>query len=580
MTDTAIPVIDKPLLYRFLASDVALHDLGLLTGNRQQDRATAAILGQLADMALRQDTRWLSYSRRSNWYSGRTAGYLRDTPLSYRTVTKAVDMLDAAGLIEHEKARPSSPAKVERRWQSRFRAKPEAMRRARALQIEAIVADLLLRDAEGFPVPLPDTERVGRMRQQIRHINDMLTGVHMGGPDLTPCGNYMNTGTGVLVPVSFRLTRIFNGDLNHGGRAYAPYQNLPRDVRERCTLNGAPVVRVDHDCLHPQLLYAQAGVDFDPTRDDAYDVPGWQRPLAKRAFNIMVNARTPDAARSRICFELGKLHGDTHCAAAMGAGARRYWAWHSLKEAHGREADALIEAIRLRHPRIVDAFGSGAGLRLQNVDAGMTLSVTNTLLKRAIPTLPIHDENMAPANYQSRLQEVMTDALAKVKNAFISKAGLCTPKTAVSCGVSGALLSHYGTSPRPALVAGPGPSIQHGTATTHSPARLSVVASGSSDDFAANNGAGAQIGHFYSINSFNLFPVAGADEALGDYRAGILPPPARAAVRHAMRAQGLTQARLAKRMGVSRPQLVNALRGRFGLSEGPARALVQWASAA
>jgi hypothetical protein len=484
-------------------------------------------------------------------------------------VTKAVDMLDAAGLIEHEKARPSSPAKVERRWQSRFRAKPEAMRRARALQIEAIVADLLLRDAEGFPVPLPDTERVGRMRKQIRHINDMLGGVHMGGPGLTPCGGYMNTGTGVLVPVRAHLCRIFNNDLNHGGRAYALYQNLPRDVRERCTLNGAPVVRADHKCLHPQLLYAQAGVDFDPTRDDAYDVPGWQRQLVKTAFSVLVNASSPDAARSRICFELGKLHGDTHCAAAMGAGAGRHWAWHRLKEAHGREADALIAAIRLRHAPIAHAFGSGAGLRLQNIDAGMTLSVTNTLLKRGIPTLPIHDENMAPANYESLLQEVMADALTKAKNALMSKAGLCTPKTAVSCGVSGALLSHYGTSSRVALVAGPGPSNQHGTATTHSPACLSDEKKGLGKNWPISQ-----------LQAFNLFPVAGADEALGDYRAGILPPPARAAVRHAIRAQGLTQAKLAMCVGVSRPQLVNALRGRFGLSEGPARALVQWAQAA
>ena len=176
---------------------------------------------------------------------------------------------------------------------------------------------------------------------------------------------------------------------------------------------------------------------------------------------------------------------------------------------------------------------------------------------------------MAPANYESRVQEVMADALTKAKNAFISKAGLCTPKTAVYCGVSGALLSHYGTLPRPALVAGPGPSNQHGTATSHSPARLS--------DEKKGLGKNWPISH---LQAFNLFPVAGADEVLRDYRAGILPPPARAAVRHAMRAQGLTQARLAKRMGVSRPQLVNVLRGRFGLSEGPARALVQWAQAA
>jgi hypothetical protein len=119
------------------------------------------------------------------------------------------------------------------------------------------------------------------------------------------------------------------------------------------------------------------------------------------------------------------------------------------------------------------------------------------------------------------------------------------------------------------LVAVPGPSIQHGTVTTHSPARLSDEKKGLGKNWPISQ-----------LQAFNLFPVAGADEVLRDYQGGVMPPPARAAVRHAMRAQGLTQARLAKRVGVSRPQLVNALRGRFGLSAGPARALVQWAQAA
>jgi len=40
----------------------------------------------------------------------------------------------------------------------------------------------------------------------------------------------------------------------------------------------------------------------------------------------------------------------------------------------------------------------------------------------------------------------------------------------------------------------------------------------------------------------------------------------RAALRHELRARDLTQKRLARQVGLSRPQLTNLLRGRFGTS--------------
>ena len=42
--------------------------------------------------------------------------------------------------------------------------------------------------------------------------------------------------------------------------------------------------------------------------------------------------------------------------------------------------------------------------------------------------------------------------------------------------------------------------------------------------------------------------------------------PIRAAIRHEIEARGLSQAHLAREVGLSRPQLTNLLVGRFGIS--------------
>ena len=55
-------------------------------------------------------------------------------------------------------------------------------------------------------------------------------------------------------------------------------------------------------------------------------------------------------------------------------------------------------------------------------------------------------------------------------------------------------------------------------------------------------------------------------EALAAYLGGIMPEPVRDHVRGCWRASGLPQERIARLAGISRPQLANALQGRFGLS--------------
>ena len=63
---------------------------------------------------------------------------------------------------------------------------------------------------------------------------------------------------------------------------------------------------------------------------------------------------------------------------------------------------------------------------------------------------------------------------------------------------------------------------------------------------------------------------------LASYRRGRLPFDVATAVRAELRAHGVTQDELAALLGISQPQLANALAGRFGLSPDPAARLLAW----
>ncbi|KQT88881.1 hypothetical protein ASG60_21600 [Methylobacterium sp. Leaf469] len=63
------------------------------------------------------------------------------------------------------------------------------------------------------------------------------------------------------------------------------------------------------------------------------------------------------------------------------------------------------------------------------------------------------------------------------------------------------------------------------------------------------------------------------------YLGGVMPPELTLAVRAAQRARLVTQETVARQIGVSRPQLANALQGRFGLSQSAAANLMRWLEA-
>lgn len=66
---------------------------------------------------------------------------------------------------------------------------------------------------------------------------------------------------------------------------------------------------------------------------------------------------------------------------------------------------------------------------------------------------------------------------------------------------------------------------------------------------------------------------------LAQYAGGVLPDALVRAVRNAQRVRQMTQEAVARQIGISRPQLANALQGRFGLSRSAAANLMTWLAA-
>jgi hypothetical protein len=236
---------------------------------------------------------------------------------------------------------------------------------------------------------------------------------------------------------------------------------------------------------------------------DAYEIDGWGRPLVKRAFNIAVNAYTEAAAVRAIAQEIG------------GQGAHT-------------KASELLQAIRAKHQPIAGYFGSGAGLRLQRRDADLAQRVMLRLYEQNIVVLSIHDSFITKARHAPSRDQAMDDELKKLLAKLAP-----TTRMIVPSGTYAESVPHNGID----IAAGP-------------PGCPPLVLLVSERAFTFGG----------------LAPFEVSTSSLTAWADGVAPEPVRLALRHEIAARGITQGCLAREIGLSRPQLTNVLRGRFGAS--------------
>lgn len=239
-----------------------------------------------------------------------------------------------------------------------------------------------LRDENKILIQYTDTQRT----RGIRKILETANGVN-GGAEIV-YGRYKLNPTLYAI---FRRKFTLYGRLHT--RGYRHYQGLGEDQRSQITINGELVVELDYSGLHPRMLYAAEGIQYDGDPYSAVDDRPQARPFLKIILLSILDSENETKAESAANFWLRDNHEEREALADIGI----------------TRARPLIDAFKEAHAPIAHYFcqGGETGLKLMNKDSKIALAIVGHFANRQIPILAVHDSFIVQAKYGDALKEVM-----------------------------------------------------------------------------------------------------------------------------------------------------------------------------
>lgn len=193
------------------------------------------------------------------------------------------------------------------------------------------------------------------------------------------------------------LVAVFLDNFKLYGRLHTKgkdhYQGLPKEDRKEITINGERCVELDFTALHPYLLYAKEGIQYD---NDPYSViidNPIARPFLKLVLLYMINAKNERIAERAANFWFVKKNPDIELMHQIGI----------------TRAKPIIDEIMLKHHRIAHYLCNGRenGLKIMNFDSKIALEVIKYFGERKMPILAIHDSFIVQEKYENDLKDVM-----------------------------------------------------------------------------------------------------------------------------------------------------------------------------
>lgn len=217
--------------------------------------------------------------------------------------------------------------------------------------------------------------------------------------DVTLYGNH-------LIPF---CRRIYNEDLNHGGRFYgASHLVLPKAERQFICIDGAPTIEPDFKSIHYCLLYALEGTQLNPLIDDPYLIDGFSRKTIKLASLVLLNSEDLSRFKANVT-KSGKpenkatmqRYSEEMTRFIMRSGQclpctqpvkpKLSQGFIAGMPDHINGGD-LLNAIKTKHSLIAHKFGSDRiGVKLQNLDSRIVARSISILCAQSIVCLPVHD---------------------------------------------------------------------------------------------------------------------------------------------------------------------------------------------
>lgn len=383
-----------------------------MPASKAEAKAKASILA-CAVLEHTGERRRISYSRRNDWYSAapRYAGLA----LSRRLVCSVVDAMQDMGLAYGVTATPGSHLKKVP-LQSSFWATQQLIDLVGDTPLRHVGprVPVVMRDAAGNLVDLPDTERARRMVKETETLNEYLKRILVDvAPEADPAdwdrGTYHWKARKVresgkvtwstVTPTDPQVVRILSRErMDCNGRLYGFWQSLPKDRRKELRINHELIIEPDFAALHPSLLYAMEGIILG---HDPYvaDLQRWSRSAGKLALNVAINAKSIPGAVQALLVKRDEEGSDG-----------------TPKWKHGaRETRALIDALIERNRPIAHRICSDAGIRLMGIDSRMCVDVLKRCRKDGVAVLPVHDSFMVGRSNEATVTGHMASVLEETR---------------------------------------------------------------------------------------------------------------------------------------------------------------------
>lgn len=246
-----------------------------------------------------------------------------------------------------------------------------------------------LRDEKGLDTNFFNTQRLKEASELVQNLNKINEACIIRVGDAKPLTNF--------------YCRIFNTDMDHGGRFYKSdvlrIKNKKTSTRLEITIDGEEIVEVDYNSLHFRICAAKEGIDTFSLPKDVYmdilpddEKTDMNRLIVKLAVNIMFNAKDKKSAQKAIQEEVNKYKDDPDMTFTKGAYV------HFL----------IMEAF----PKFSKYFcrDDSYGLRLQNDDSWLAHKVLKYFVDQGKPCLPVHDSFIVKRSDIDLLTKAMGDS--------------------------------------------------------------------------------------------------------------------------------------------------------------------------
>lgn len=235
---------------------------------------------------------------------------------------------------------------------------------------------------------------------------------------------------GIAVPELF-FARVYNSDLDHGGRFYDDGTVQGQDSKSRSTIliDGMKTVELDYKSLHYSMAAEELGIDIthkDPYNFD-YEIEVDQKAINSWREQVGYQGKYDPVRNLKKTAILTMFNADSYISASRGISnailkdykkedlsKRKFVGLKNIK------VKELIKQVQEHNHEVSEYFLSGVGIRFQNLDSKMIEYCVKSFMDINQVCIPVHDSLVVKEVMNKYTVKIMHDAYGSVMGSNIN----------------------------------------------------------------------------------------------------------------------------------------------------------------